>query len=207
MAPPPAPCARIEGMCIPVPPPSTQREKSTWEQSKIENQLKTDSGRARGAREWRNQDPVIRTQADREHLGLAQTTSTILRSDFETDRWTSYLDPPALGREAGFPSSLGKGPRHTRFIGSEAHPEAFPHRFPGGGAGSRGRLGSCQGGFVLGVTRGPLAWTFPSETHSLTAWEANRALVLGRRKSSVWVLLADLCGSQEIDFLGISDLS
>lgn len=33
--------------------------------------------------------------------------STILRSDFETDRWTGYLHPSASGREAGFPSSLG----------------------------------------------------------------------------------------------------
>lgn len=101
-------------MGISVPPPSTQRERSRWEQSKIQNQLKTDLGRARGARGWRNQDPVIRTQADRECLGLAQTASTVLRSDFESDRWTSYLEPPALGRQAGFPSNLGKASHSTQ---------------------------------------------------------------------------------------------
>lgn len=112
--------------------------------------VKTDAGRARGAREWRSRDPVSRAQ------------ETGLRGDPETDRRTSCLHPPALQRGAGSPSSLGKpGPRAQRSTGSDVGPEAFPHRSPGEGAGSRGRLGSCQGGSVLGVAGGPLAWDIP----------------------------------------------
>lgn len=53
-------------------------------------------------------------------LGLAQTTSTILRNGFEIDRRMGYLEPTALGREGGFPGSLGTpGVERTltRFMG------------------------------------------------------------------------------------------
>lgn len=91
-------------------------------------------------------------------LGLAQTTSTILRNGFEIDRRMGYLEPTALGREGGFPGSLGKAGRRAHaheVYGSDAHPTAFPHRSPGEGVGSRGRLGGCQGGSMLGTAGGP----------------------------------------------------
>lgn len=143
------------------------------------------------------------TPRQRAALGLAQTTA-ILRSNSETARGTSYLYAPALGRAAGFPGGLGEpGPRaHEIYRGSEAHPEAFPHKSPGEGAGlEAARVALCWG------WPGDL-WpgTFPSETHALPAWEANRALVMGRRKARCG-FLADPHGAQEIDFLEISDLS
>lgn len=45
--------------------------------------------------------PCDQNPGREEALGLAQTTSTILRSDLETDRQMGYLDPSALGREKG----------------------------------------------------------------------------------------------------------
>lgn len=75
-------------------------------------QLKTNSRMANVEKVWTNQDPVIRTQAEGEPLGLAQTTSAILSNGSEMDRQMGSLDPSALGRDGGFPSSLGKaGPR------------------------------------------------------------------------------------------------
>lgn len=51
LAQPPAPGTGIEGLWMPVPPMSSQREKSAGEESNIGNQLKMDSGRGRGARD------------------------------------------------------------------------------------------------------------------------------------------------------------
>lgn len=107
---------------------------------------------------WTNQDPVIRTQAEGEPLGLAQTTSAILSNGSEMDRW-ALLIPLLWGETEAFPAALGRpSPEHalTRFMGSDAHPAAFPRRSLGEGAGSRERLGGCQGGPMLGTARGPL---------------------------------------------------
>lgn len=108
VVPPLAPCSGLRehgSLCLQVPP---RGRNCSGRDEKISH-LKADSGRwGEGVRGGETRHPVIRTQAEREAPGLAQTTSTILRSNFETDRLARYLDPFVSGREADFPSSLGK---------------------------------------------------------------------------------------------------
>lgn len=60
----------------------------------------------------------------------------------------------------------------------------FPRKVPRReAAGPRGRLRSFQGGSTLGAAGDLWPETFPSETHGLQAWEADRATGTGTKRA------------------------
>lgn len=120
---------------------------------------------------WKNQDPVIRTQAEGEALGLAQTTSTILRNGFETDRRMRYLDSSALGREGGFPSSLGKaGPRaHAHEVyGVRCLSCGLSSQVPRRGSRLQGKAWRLPGWLHAGGSRGTCGLRHSHRKHTIS---------------------------------------